>query len=351
MDNLLKQLQQLFYSNEKWNYYNLVDLPNPFTSPEFGNSKIFVKEFLDYSNKTKDIYDFLELIKPDRNLHIVTDYFLGILLYENNTGIRIYIDHQIKNFTSADNNSADNSFKYFWFLICFYHDVGYYFEKNIKSIGSLNTLEDDLKIGNKFPTLLGVPKLYNNVHGNYLKYRIEVCKVYDHGIVGGMLIYDRLIKIYNDKKNMIGQNSFTFKNLIWSESMLKYFQLIASVILTHNIWFKNEKVDPVDEIILYKKYKLDKLIISDSKRIITLKRFPLLFLLSLVDSIEPTKCYGVNFLNKISFDFSVNSKMVIYLNCNIDNEVDNWFNKITSLNSWLNIRTNVKDNSYIEIFF
>jgi len=351
MVNLLKQLQQLFDSNEKWNYYKLVDLPNPFTSPEFSNSKIFIKEFLDYSNKTKDIYDVLELIEPYRNLHIVTDYFLGILIYENNSRIRTYIDRQIKNFTSTDNNSADDSFKYFWFLICFYHDVGYYFEKNIKSIGSLRTLENDLKIGNKLPKLLGVPKLYNSVHDNYLKYRIEKCKVYDHGIVGGMLIYDRLIKIYNDKKNMNGQNSFLYKNLIWSESMLNYFQLIASVILTHNIWYKNEKVDTVDEIILYKKYNLDKLIISDSKRIITLKRFPLLFLLSLVDSIEPTKRYGVNFLNKIRFDFSVKNKMVINLNCNNDNEIDNWFNKITSLNSWLSIRTNVIVNSHIEIFF
>ena len=321
MDNLLKQLQQLFDSNGKWNYYNLVDLPNPFTSPEFDNSKIFIKEFLNYSNKTKDVYDVLELIEPYRNLHIVTDYFLGILIYESNIRVKTSIDNQIKRFTSADNNSSDNSFKYFWFLICFYHDVGYYFENNKSKISSREMLESDLRIVYSLPKLLGVPKLYNNVKDNYLTYRIEKFNVYDHGIVGGMLIYDRLVKIYYDNKNISGQSSFFYKNLFWSESMFKYFQLIASVILIHNIYLKNKIVDSEDDINIYKTYNLHNLIISNSKNRITLNRHPLLFLLSLVDSIEPTKCYGINFLKKVKFDFSKKKRLIIELNrCN-DNEI------------------------------
>src|ERR1035441_5351197 len=195
MDTLLKQLQQLFNTPEKWNYYNLPNLPNPFISLEVGVSKEFVKVFLEYSNKTKDIYTALELLDPNRFLHIVTDYFLGILLYENNSRIKNYIDKAIRKICLPDNSHIDNSFKYFWFLIYFYHDVGDYYEKNKNSIESLYTLKRDLKIDNSLGKLLGIPKLFYNVKDNYLNYRLNKCNVYDHGIIGGMLVYDRLIKI------------------------------------------------------------------------------------------------------------------------------------------------------------
>lgn len=351
MDNLLNQLQQLFNSSEKWNYYNLSNLPNPFSPPENDNSKLFVKEFLGYSNKTKDIYNVLELIDSYRNLHIVTDYFLGILIYESNSRIRMLIDNQIKRLIPSENISFDNSFKYFWFLICFYHDVGYYYENNKNIIASLVTLENDLKIENKIPKLVGVPKLFHNVKNKYLLYRLEECNRYDHGILGGMLLYDRLIKIYKYSQNNYGngQNSFIHNELFWSDSMFKYFQLIASVVMSHNIWFKVENVDSVADINMYRNYKLDKLIISNSTPIISLNRHPLLFLLSLVDSIEPTKRYGINFLKKITMIFPENESSKLVLGHINDDEVNKWLKNIYSLSSWIRIELNVLHNSDLEI--
>ena len=351
MDNLLKQLQKLFNTPEKWNYYNLSALENPFSSPEYHNSKQFIREFLAYSNKVKDIYDVLELIEPSRNLHIVTDYFLGILIYESNIRIKRSIDNQIKKIIPPGNVSFDNSFKYFWFLICFYHDVGYYYENNSDSINSLSTMENELKIENKIQYLLGVPKLFQNIKNKYLLYRLENFNCYDHGIIGGMLLYDRLIKVYKYYKNNFGngQNSFLHNNLYWSDSMFKYFQLIASVVITHNIWFKNEASNSLTEINIYKDYRLDKLIISDTTRAISLDRHPLLFLLSLVDSIEPTKRFGINFLKKNRLIFSKNGTIIIAQNICNDNETNEWQNIILSLSSWLKIDTNNLTDSYVEI--
>lgn len=351
MDNVLKQLQKLYNTPGKWNYYNIPTLENPFERPEFQNSKQFIKEFLAYSDKVKNIYDVLELIEPYRNLHIVTDYFLGILLYENNTRIKIAIDNQIKKIIPPENESLNNSFKYFWFLICFYHDVGYYYENNNDSIISLSTLEEELKIENKIQNLIGVPKLFQHITKKYLLYRFEMFHCYDHGIIGGMLLYDRLIKVYKNYKHSFGngQNSFMHNNLYWSDSMFKYFQLIASVVLTHNIWFRNESSNSLTEISIYKDYRLDKLIISDATRAISLERHPLLFLLSLVDSIEPTKCFGIHFLKKNRFIFSKNNTIIIAQNICNDDETNKWRNTILSLSSWLKVDTNELTDSYVEI--
>ena len=79
------------------------------------------------------------------------------------------------------------------------------------------------------------------------------------------------------------------------------------------MWFKIENVDSVEEINTYRHYKLDKLIITNSIPKINLNKHPLLFLLSLVDTLEPTKRrsdpndstkrYGVDFLKKIKLIF------------------------------------------------
>lgn len=346
MDNLLKQLQQLFITPEKWNYFGLSNLSNPFDAPENDNSKQFIREFLEYSNKTKDIYDVLELIEPYRNLHVVTDYFLGIFIYENNRKVKMSIDNQIKKSIPSENISFDNSFKYFWFLICFYHDVGYYYENNSNLINSLSTIEKDLGITDSLHKLLGVPKVYHNVKNKYLKYRLVECNVYDHGIIGGMLFYDRLLKIYKYYKKMHGQNSFTHNGLFWSDSMIKYFQLIASIVFTHNIWFKNTDTD--SNVNIYSHYGLDKLIISNSSRKVSLERHPLLFLLGLVDSIEPTKRFGINFLNKVRLIFSNKDTLIIAINYDYDNEIDKWFESINTLNSWLKVETNIVKESHLE---
>jgi hypothetical protein len=353
MDNLHKQLTELFNTSEQRNYYGLENLPNPFDSLDYNDSKQFIRIFLEYSEKLKDIYNVLDQIEPYRNLHIVTNYFLGILIYENSSRIKTCIDNEVKRLNSLGKNSFDNSFKYFWFLICFYHDVGYYFENNTTSIKSLKTLQRDVNISHKLPGLLGVPKLFRSVKNKYLKYRFQECNRYDHGIVGGMLFYDRLIKIYEYYHDIYGQgqDDFNHNNLHWSASMYKYFQLIASVILVHNIWFLNENVDSPERLNTYRYYKLDQLIISDSSRKITLNRHPLLFLLSLVDSIEPTKRFGINFLKEIRIIFPQKGSIIIAKNCRPDPNVDKWFQDINSIQNWLKIDTNIINNSHIEILY
>ena len=350
MDSLFQQFQQLFDDNTKWNYYHLTNLKNPFNSPECDNSKQFIKSFLEYSNKTDDIYDMLELIHPNRNLHIVTNYFLGIHFYEDNYKIKNAIDNQVKGLVPVQNIDFDNSFKYFWFLTCFYHDVGYYYEENKGIIESLQSLKKDIKIEKVIPGLIGVPKLFHNLGNKYLLYRLEKFGCYDHGIIGGMLLYDRLIKIYYRFKNGNPNNSFIHNGLYWSDSMFKYFQLIASVVLTHNIWFKNEMSDSIDDINMYKEYKLDKLIIcNNSFRKINLNRHPLLFLLSLVDTIEPTKQYGIDFLKKINVIFIEKDNKILVQGQKNDDEVNGWLTSIVSLNNWLKIELNIVNDSDMEI--
>lgn len=342
MNNLLFKLLEIYNNSETWNYYSLENLRNPFKLPIFENSKEFIKEFLDYSGKTKNIYNVLEKIEEERNLHIVTNYFLGILFYENLPKIKKYIDQQIKKYTPPVGAPFNISFKYFWFLTCFYHDVGYYYEKNVKCTVSLDKIKSELNIENNLSKFVGVPRIYQNVYKNYFKYRLEKFNVNDHGIIGGLLFFDKLHKIYkyfqeqNSYITGIVQDTFTYKNLVWSKSMLQYFKLISSVICVHNIWFINKTNK--DYIATYKEYQLDKLILSNYSSIISVNKYPLFNLLCLVDSIEPTKRFGIDFLKKVNIDFFGKNKIIVSSNSPKDSEVINWFYSILQLSDWIKLK-------------
>lgn len=139
-------------------------------------------------------------------------------------------------------------------------------------------------------------------------------QVIDHGICGGMVFYDRIIKNYineydREKRrnptleiNEFYQNNH-MRNLRFKLSQLVIFMYVADCIINHNIWKANEKTED-----LYKQYKLHSLI-GDKYEKISFYKNPLLFILVMSDTLEPYKnfysaCHHGDNIDRVNYNAS-----------------------------------------------
>ena len=128
---------------------------------------------------------------------------------------------------------------------------------------------------------------------NYL----EFCKMdekirhYDHGIVGGLWLFDSLMKNYNKQYTIEKRNNrntdfydfYTSEHLHFSGEQRKIFGYLADCIIAHNMWPANESTNAK-----YIKCKLDELT-KERFELISFKDNPILFILALADTLEPIK--------------------------------------------------------------
>ena len=186
-----------------------------------------------------------------------------------------------------------------------------------------------------------------NIIVNYFDYKYHERDKLDHGIIAGVLLFDRLLKNYNNKwenykdsyeyanqkpSEKGNYNNFFYKNKSWKREHHDHFAYIADSIISHNIWLSSNEE-------LYSKYNLQGLLRINAEKI-SINRNPLLFMLGILDTIEPVKVF-TNFDAEYVWD-NIN----IYINSNsieiIVKERANfnhhkWFKKISSLNEWLAI--------------
>ena len=95
----------------------------------FKYSKKFIKQYFYYSGKsTKELERFLENSEPNRLLHTLSIFLFGLTLYYNsskiNNEINKFIDKSNKE-VKTNRYEIKTNFNYWWFLICFIHDIGY----------------------------------------------------------------------------------------------------------------------------------------------------------------------------------------------------------------------------------
>lgn len=130
----------------------------------------------------------------------------------------------------------------------------------------------------------------------YMNYCINKRKRVDHGIVGGLLFYDRMIKNYmiayissiKEEHSITNLDDFYYRNRHFCSEQLKIFSYISDCILSHNI-FKQSAETRND----YEKYLLYELMEENFKSI-TYETNPLLYILAISDTIEPIKVYQQN---------------------------------------------------------
>jgi len=298
MGNYKKKLSELKKDANHflWDYYysfgNNVSVCNEI----FNNPKKNIKSFMEKSGKsidkeirigTKSLS--IESIKKDRLKHIVSIFFLGVYIYENCEKLQTEINSWTKSkIVIVEEISTRTDFYYFWFLTCFYHDLGYTAEDNNNAkdyltrqqINETVELLFDSNNSNEYPkTVFNAELVLNYLH--YRNYK-------DHGIIGGIRYFIDRNSEYEKKKNEIdnGRSSFIDRktNLVWSDQIVeKVHKSIARSIILHNIWFCKGNSEDIE---LYKHHGLGNLIIDEPK-ISTDHIF--LYFLQIIDTIDPSK--------------------------------------------------------------
>jgi hypothetical protein len=332
METLKDVFKRIIDDQVMWNYYGNKKLIDCIKDGEYNR---FLEDYIKSGGKGSIISE--RLSHPKSESHVFSTFFFGIILYHEFKVIKDNVDKKLMEFKKVD-PKADVDFRFFWYLISMFHDSGYYFEDKEQDDDCMDAFDLNCFYGKNSIRhrlkLLGVPSKISNSWKRYYIYRRNHYKKIDHGISGGVLLFNTLSEKYEELRKNHNKDSFKEKKLYWSKGLLKAYRLAASVIVAHNIfWAKEGKDDYVDR---YKNYELDQLIIGkDSKPIISLKRHPFLFLLCLVDSIELSKIVDVKSDNLEMLEFFKSFKLnpasnEILIDCNCGRT-----NSILSLPNWL----------------
>lgn len=337
MLTLYNQIEKLYNNSpRKYSYYE------GFLRTEFDklSSKDYIVQYFSAGGKKSVISQFIEELEDMRSTHMVSAFFMGILLKE-----KLCCDLEIES-----RYPENYKFPYIWFLVCLFHDIGYVQENDwTQKYAYQKRAEEDRKSNdivkrearrmnirkekNDFGVLFVTKQKFYDEYSragdrckgfdegirfnrnilikepiykrqtilNYL----EFCKMnpnikhYDHGIVGGFWLYDSLYRNYCNKysqqKNIkynTDFDNFEWNHLHFSKEQHLVFAYLADCIISHNMWPATESTNE-----LYKKCGLEELTLEKFKKI----RFqdnPILYILALVDTIEPIKIYDSLKLNK-----------------------------------------------------
>lgn len=343
------------------NLMDLIDLKlNEYQLPPISNVVNNKQKSIRYINKllkeygnTVDIPFALNINKYDfRIKHILFSFGLGVVI-ASFCKLSSKIEESYKN-----NYKIDKAFIYAWLTVCLYHDFGYF-------VGSSYIKTDDIEdlvLGHKifdysycssrYSKSLYI-EYYKNKYStqNWDKCEYDIRKneeVGDHGILGGYILFERLCSSETQNSNSIINNvDSTTKDTI--SFRIPFYQDICFRIMEHNIWKNNSVLEndhPFREI--------DK----ENFQIIEYKE-PLLYLLSLVDTIEMTKrfctyiddseekekfIYPKTLGKKIKVDITSGQIRIDYSEMdtfirtnNYFNNVDNWVSAVVSLKEWVDV--------------
>jgi hypothetical protein len=361
MGTLLEEYDNIFNDEERWKYYKELSIgENPFdftnVKPEDYNKKAkdFIKLYFEAGNKDWALNGTEE---SSRHLHSVSAFFLGILLKET------LFPGLLTSSERTDRDMQEPDFLYYWFLTCLYHDMGYVIEFDRVNYPPRELDLDSLvsKIKERLQISCSSFNLFDEgVCGSI--YQIDTIKRYydycrknshintiNHGIVGGLLLYNRLNENYQQvvpdaeieykrEGKLFSPDDFYFNNLHYSICHKEYYKKVASVIVDHNIWLADEKTREE-----YGAADLSELVRDP----LSIKEHEFLFLLALVDIIEPIKLFYQHspacILDSITIDVDPTKRSLSLVVSNTCIMTNDWFKKIEGLKTWFAI-TEIKRN-------
>lgn len=321
---------------EQWSYYYGLhgdfDSRKPFA--DYEDYSQFIKNYFIKGGKVA-VFDSCGINTDELRLpnHICSVFFLGLILYYNTS---LHKKYRLEN-----NDPGYSAFPFIWFLIALFHDNAYQMEDEnvLKDIATIDDLKrhfsvEHFLLDKKFSKCEDLIKS----RSKYFTYRKNEWKVVDHGILGGILLYDRLVKIRREKK------LHNEDNLFWGKKLENQYKLAANAISLHNIWLPST----ADKKVLYEKYELNELI--EFKKV-CFKDFPLFYILGIVDTIEPLKTYRASghsdsyILSNLQMETAKNS---ILISCNKDSDLDfrDLLSKLDYFEGWLDIEIKKSENSF-----
>lgn len=192
----------------------------------------------------------------------------------------------------------------------------------------------------------------------YLNYCINERNKVDHGIIGGLLFYDRIIKNYmiaytayaRECENAPDLYDFYYKGHHFCAEQLKIFSYVSDCILSHNVWKQ-----PADKRREYEQYCLTPLL-EENFRIITYDENPLLYILSVSDTLEPVKAYTPrdrnlctqeiqNIIDAIDIEYIPASRSFIISSRSSNIDISVLYQKAQSLSEWTSVSCSLLNNN------
>lgn len=332
----LRDCYEEIIEGKKWCYYTS-DYPNLSieTLKNEDESYEFIKEYFKCGGKEQVfcfeiIQEHEEKVKR-RAPHIISTFLLGFIVADS---FGINADS-----FGINADEDERKFKYLWFLTCLYHDIGYVYEEE-------STYEHlcALQTGGLYAAkkICGIEYISNDEFSTYCKEYVNIYLSHrarctygkkgkiDHGIVGGLMLYDRLRKNYESAKqkaDLAGTESgFYYNGLFFSEGHFKYYAEAADAIIAHNIW--KSTLDNYLEIEQYMKLNATNIpnITIDKK---------MAFVLAIADTLEPLKrTNNMDVLDEIEFE---STKIKNGFNIFIPQKYETIFEGVRGLSSWVNV--------------
>lgn len=290
-------------STAGWSYYrNVKPIPSDVL---FSNSKAlgFIEDYFKIAGK-ESVFDYFSHghsrnIICSRASHTISTFILGLKIAEC-LGVDV---------TVRDSQNMD--FRYKWFLSCLYHDIGYYFETISDPAWLALVANEGI---NALTQICNIEYLSNDIFKSYTRDQIDLYLrhralgdsktkgVIDHGIIGGLMIYDGLRKRFEKSwdhctnRGTSTRESFNIrihgKILHCSEKHFTYYADVANAVLSHNIWKST----------LNEYYEAEGRDDEINNEKITYAKNQIAFLLCLADTIEPIK-RGTDYAKSIQFGF------------------------------------------------
>ena len=356
-------------SREWSSYYEIHILPrNLFQENQedtLEKCRDFVKSHYETGNKAEAMnFPFeREYEHSDRHVHMVSLYLLG--LYLRNSFCESVRDEFFRNIR-GDRSWYD--FEYTWFLTCLYHDTASCVEK--KSIPAnpsewqknLKYYMDALALRNSPYTVASGANSFckktirfrgsDELAKSYFYYRANQGS-YDHGIIGGYLLYNRLLENFEKKTAEHDWSKEPYKEdknsgghfLWWRKNHPDHYAYIADAIICHNMW--TTSVEDTKKAAEYRGYGLNGLIINEKSERLSRERFPLQFMLCLLDTIEPVKRFSKlsakEILENISIEMINRNQIKVGWSARIKQEPEFWLwmKNISDLKGWMQVNVSI----------
>lgn len=234
--------------------------------------------FAKLGNQLNKITDF-------RARHTVSAFLLGAVIRKE---LKLDIRNWIRLYSTY---SSDDSFGFFWSIICLLHDSAYNIENNSKRLlreksSTYSSIASFCKAEGITYNLLEKSENYELIQ-NYYNFRShdnDKPRI-DHGVIGALLLYDALMTIYYGVKDQGKDASICGMKI--SKSFPDFCLKISNIVALHNMWRANRENEYI-----YRMHHLEALIPTPNHaEIIYYENDTLLFLLGLIDTLDPIKAF------------------------------------------------------------
>ncbi|MBZ4191723.1 hypothetical protein [Niabella beijingensis] len=334
----MKSLYELVYNTPvpQWNYYFDLNEVITFNNPFIDNTNYneFISSYFRKSGK-EQVFKLSQIDIDNLRLpnHICSVFFMGVLLYFKTSFHKKYI--------LKDHDPGYSAFPFIWFLIALFHDSAYQMEAK-SELQEISNIDDLIARFNIKHNLLNAKfehcEQLHKLRKNYFFFVRKHLGVVDHGILGGMLLYDRLIKIRRQKKRL------NEDNLFWGKALEKDYKVAGNAISLHNIWLQPDEI--------CKEYKLTEML---NFQPVKFADFPLFYILGVVDTIEPLKAFRNSgytdeyIMKNLNYEFRSNS-IKIENNLNSKLRFNILLDRIKGFKNWLDIRIKTYENGFELLF-